>query len=158
MATTMRRELAYDADVGDVAAMLNDTAFREEVLVAQHVLRSSVSIEGTRVTIERVWSADSLPSFARKFVGDEIAIVQDESWRTPTGADMSLAIPGRPGEMTGTATLTPTSAGGTVERIDLTISVNIPFVGGKIEKLIADMLDKALDREHRTGIAWLARA
>lgn len=156
MATQLRKELSYDASVEEVAAMLLDPAFRERVLAAQRVVRGSVSVEGSDVTIEQVWSAASIPSFARKFVGDEIVIVQEEMWGTPTAADVTVTIPGKPGDMSGTATLAPTSAGGAVETIDLTIKVGIPLVAGKIEKLIVDMLTKALDKEHATGVAWLA--
>jgi len=156
MATQLRKELAYDASVEEVAAMLADSAFREKVLAALSVIRGSVAVEGSRITIEQVWSSDSLPSFVRKFVGDEIVIVQEETWATPSNADVTVTIPGKPSDMSGTAVLEPTSTGGTVEKVEMTIKIGIPFVGGKIEKLIADMLDKALAKEHRTGVAWLA--
>ena len=39
----------------------------------------------------------------------------------------------------------------------MTIRVGIPLVAGKIEKLVAEMLGKALDKEHETGRDWLAR-
>ncbi len=157
MATKLSKELVYDASVEEVGAMLADPAFREEVLEALDVIRGSVAVEGSRITIEQVWTADSIPSFARKFVGDEIVIVQEESWATSSTADVRVTIPGKPGDMTGTTILEPSSTGGTTETVDMTIKVAIPLVGGKIEKLIASMLDKALDKEHRTGVAWLAR-
>ncbi|MCW2834049.1 MAG: hypothetical protein JWN68_2002 [Nocardioides sp.] len=156
MATQLHKELTYDASVEEVRAMLNDPAFREEVLEALHVIRGSVAVAGSRLTIEQVWSSDSLPSFARKFVGDEIVIVQEETWATDR-ADISVTIPGKPGDMSGTAVLEAT-AGGTVEQVDMTIKVGIPLVGGKIEKLIAEMLANALDKEHATGVKWLAKA
>ena len=70
-------------------------------------------------------------------------------------ADVEVAIPGKPGEMAGTATLVE-SGGRTTERVDLEVTVRLPLVGGKIEGLVADMLGKALDTEHRTGVEWLA--
>lgn len=156
MATTVHQELAYDAPVEAVAAMLADPAFREEVLERQRVLRGSVSVDGSRVRIEQVQSARGIPAFATKFVGDEITIVQEEVWRTPTEGDITVTIPGKPGDMTGTATLAP-RGDGTVETVDLTVRVGIPLVGGKIEKLIADLLAKALRKEHQVGTEWLAR-
>lgn len=156
MATSLRKELPYDASPDAVAAMLTDVAFREEVLARQHVVRGSVTVEDRDVTIEQVWSATSLPSFARKVAGDEIVIVQEERWGAPTTADVRVTIPGKPGDMTGTTRLTP-AGDGTVQVVEMTIKVGIPLVGGKIEKLIADMLGKALDREHQVGREWLAR-
>ena len=58
--------------------------------------------------------------------------------------------------MTGTIRLTPAGAG-TLEVVELSIKVGIPLVGGKIEKLVAEMLGKALDKEHEVGQEWLAR-
>jgi hypothetical protein len=66
-----------------------------------------------------------------------------------------VTIPGKPGEMAGTATLVE-SGGRTTERVDLEVTVRLPLVGGKLEGLVADMLGKALDTEHRTGVEWLA--
>jgi Protein of unknown function (DUF2505) len=156
MATTLRKELSYAAAPDAVHAMLTDPAFREESLERQHVLRGSAKAEGEHVTIEQVQSAASLPSFARKLVGDEIVILQQEWWTSATAADVHVTIPGKPGEMSGTIRLTPDGRG-TVEVVEMTIRVGIPLVAGKIEKLVADMLGKALDKEHETGQDWLAR-
>ena len=156
MATRLTKTLTYDASAEAVAAMLDDTGFREEVLERQLVVRGSVSIEGDHVTIEQVRSADDIPSFARSFVGDEILIVQTESWTSPTSADVRLAIPGKPGEAVGTLELVE-SGGSTTESIDLDLTVKIPLVGGKIEKLIAGIFSSALDVEQRVGREWLAR-
>ncbi len=153
------KELTYDAPLEDVAAMLTDPAFRERVLERMQVLRGSATVEsgsdGNVVTIDQVQSASGLPSFATKLVGDEIRIHQVEAWRTPEHADVEVTIPGKPGEMAGTATLTE-AAGRTTERVDLEVTVRLPLVGGRIEGLVADMLGKALDKEHETGVAWLA--
>jgi hypothetical protein len=156
MATSLRKELAYDAPPDAVAAMLADPAFREEVLERQHVLRGSASVDGSTVVVEQVQSAAGLPGFAQKFVGDEIVIVQTERWGTDTAADLHLAIPGKPGDIDGTLRLTPAGAG-TVEVVDLSVKVSIPLVGGKIEKLVAEMIAKALAKEHEVGREWLAR-
>lgn len=156
MATTVHEELAYDAPVEAVSAMLLDASFREQVLERQRVLRGSVAVEGVRVRIEQVQSARGIPAFASKFVGDEITIVQEEDWTTPARATITVTIPGKPGDMSGHAALAGTGSR-TVETVDLTVRVGIPLVGGKIEKLIADLLAKALRKEHEVGVEWLAR-
>jgi hypothetical protein len=156
MSTQLSKTLTYDAPAAAVAAMLDDPAFREAVLDRQKVERGSVDIDGDHVRIEQVRSSADLPSFARKFAGDEIAIVQEETWTSATAADIRLQIPGKPGEAVGTLALTE-AGGTTTERVDLAVSVRIPLVGGKIEGLIADMVGHALDREHEVGVEWLAR-
>ncbi len=152
----LTKHLTYDAPAAAVAAMLDDPAFREAVLERQQVVRGSVDIDGDVARIEQVRSGDDIPSFARKFVGDEIVIVQTETWTSPTEAKVELAIPGKPGEAVGTLVLVE-SGGTTTETVALDVSVRIPLVGGKIETMIADMVGHALDREHQVGVEWLAR-
>ena len=149
------KELTYDASLEEVSAMLTDPAFRERVLERMRVVRGSVTVEDGVVTIDQVQASSGLPSFATKLVGEEIRIVQVEAWRTREHADVEVTIPGKPGEMAGTATLAE-AGGRTTERVDLEVTVRLPLVGGKIEGLVADMLGKALDTEHRTGVEWLA--
>ena len=157
MSTKLSKTLTYDAPAEAVAAMLDDPAFREAVRERQKVARGSVAVDGDHVRIEQVRSGADLPSYARAFAGDEIVIVQEETWTSPTAADIALQISGKPGEAAGTLVLTE-SGGTTTERIDLEISVRIPLVGGKVEGLVADMVGHALDREHEVGVEWLARS
>lgn len=160
MSKRIRHELTYDAPASDVAAMLRDPAFREEVCDYQRVISKKVTIkesgEGMDVVIDMVQPARGIPSFAQKFVGDTINIVQTESWSSATHGDITVAIPGKPGEMKGTAVVEE-SGSGTVETVDLTVKVNIPLVGGKLEGLIAGLLEKALVAENTVGREWLSR-
>jgi Protein of unknown function (DUF2505) len=153
-------ELAYDAPPAAVHAMLTDAAFREETCARMKVLHASATVEesgdATVVTIDQVQPAHGLPSFATRLVGDEIRIVQEETWTSERHADVHVSIPGKPGEMVGTAALVETD-GGTVETVDLEIRVRIPLVAGRIESLVADMLRKALRTEHETGRDYLSR-
>jgi hypothetical protein len=159
MSKQIRHELTYDASLPDVAAMLRDPEFRERVCEYQGVLRSTVTVEpdgaGVRVRIDQVQAAKGIPAFATKFVGDEIQIVQDETWTSPERGRIEISIPGKPGDMKGTATLAE-SGGTTTETVDLTVKVSIPLVGGKLEGLIADLLLKALKAENAVGRDWLA--
>ena len=161
MSRRITHDLTYDAPLADVAAMLADPAFREAVCDYQRVLRHSVEIEpdgaGFRARIEQVQAAQGIPSFAKKFVGDEITIVQTEHWATADHADVVVEIPGKPGDMAGTAQLRE-SGGTTTETVDLTVKVGIPLVGGKLEGLIGDLLLKALKAENVVGRKWLAGA
>ena len=151
------KELVYDASPDEVRAMLFDPAFRERVLEDQKVLRGSARVSDGVVTVEQVQAAEGLPSVATKIVGDEIAIVQRETWTSEDHADVEVTIPGKPGEISGTATILE-RGGSTVERIDLEVTVRIPLVGSKLEALVAGLLEKALDKEQATGRAWLSRA
>lgn len=158
MSKKIRHELTYDAPLSAVTAMLADPAFREKVCDYQGVLRRTVTIDGAgagmSVLIDQVQPAKGIPAFATKFVGEEINIVQKETWSTAEQARVEVSIPGKPGEMTGTVTLTE-SGGTTTEVVEFQITVRIPLVGSKIEGLIGDLLTKALRAENKVGREYL---
>ncbi len=145
--------------VDEVFAMYADPTFRKAVADYQHVVDFACEITpgdpGMAVRLEQAHGTDRIPGFARKLVGDEIRFVQEETWSSPSSADMHVTIPGKPGEMSGTETLTQ-SGPDVVQTIDLPIKVSMPFVGGKVEDLIADFIGKAFDAENKVGVKWLA--
>jgi hypothetical protein len=156
----VQEELRYDgATVDQVAAMLGTKEFREAVCDYQRVLHRTVTVEedaaSRRVTIDQGHATDRLPGFARKIVGDHVTMVQSETWTAGGHGQITVTVPGKPGEMTGTATLVGDD-GGVTEKVDMAVTVNLPLIGGKVEGLIADMLRKALRAEHHVGKEWLA--
>lgn len=160
MTKRLTHQLTYPAPLEEVATMLRDPEFREQVCREQRVVSHEVSVEArgaeTVVTVARVQEARGIPSFAAKIVGDHIDIVQTETWHDHERADYRVEIPGKPGEISGTAVLTE-SGGTTTETVSLDVTVRIPLVGGKIEGLVHDLVVKALQVENRVGRAWLAR-
>jgi uncharacterized protein DUF2505 len=160
MSTKLSYDLTYDAPLIEVGEMLMDQAFREEVCDAQRVLRHTVTVTqeggGMKVVVDQVQSAEGIPGFARKFVGDEINLIQSEQWSDIETGDVDVVIPGKPGHMRGTIRLRE-SGGTTTETVAMEIKVGIPLVGGRIESLIADLLRKALKAENAVGRSYLAR-
>ena len=161
MMATMRltHTMTYDAPLADVAAMLDDPAYRDDVIAAQGGLRGLVTFEqvGDTVVVElsQVQQATGIPSFAKKLVGDEIHLVLREAWTSTEHADLDVAIPGKPGRIVGTIDLAE-DGGTTTETVDIEITVNIPMMGPKLEKLIGDLLLKAMRREEQVGRAYLS--
>jgi hypothetical protein len=160
MTRTLVHDLTYDAPADAVTAMLADRAFREEVCDFQGALRKTVFIEpvgeGMHVTIDQWQATSGVPSFAKRIVGDETNIVQREIWSTPLLGDISVSIPGKPGDMTGSVRIAEAN-GVTTETVSLTVKVGIPLVGGKLEELIAGLLLKALKAENKVGRDYLSR-
>jgi Protein of unknown function (DUF2505) len=158
VATRLSHDLTYDAPLTDVGEMLMETAFREQVCDAQGAIRRTVTIgpdgAGTKVVIDAVQLAQGIPSFAQRFVGDEIQLVQTERWSDVENGRVEVVIPGKPGQMSGTIRLRE-SGGTTTETVEMEIRVGIPLVGGKIESLIADLLRKALRAENHVGRQYL---
>lgn len=152
--------LTYDAPLDQVAAMLADPAFRTEVCEAMQASRHTVAVDGSgagmSVVIDQTQPARGIPSFAKRFVGEEIRIVQRESWTDARGGSQSLEIPGKPGTFEGTVALAADGAG-TVESFDGEIKVKVPLIGAKLEGLVGDLMRSALQAEQRVGRAWLAR-
>ena len=152
-------QVSYDAAPAEVRAMLADPAFREKVCVAMHATEYEVSIEteddAMSVVVDQHQPSHGIPSFAKKFVGDHIHIVQSEAWSGPRRAALEVEIPGKPGHLKGEIALEATGSG-TVENVTGEVKVHIPLIGGKLEKLISDLLGAALDTEQRVGRAWLA--
>lgn len=160
MAKQLTHDLTYDAPLADVAAMLADPAFRAEVCDRQRVLRHEVQITGAgagmRVSVDQVQSASGIPSYAKKIVGDEINIVQTESWSSESAGIVDVDIPGKPGDISGTIAMVE-SGGVTTETVSFNIKVGIPLVGGKVEGLVLDLLRKALQAENAVGRDYLSR-
>jgi hypothetical protein len=153
--------MRYDAAPAQVGAMLDDPAYRDEVIEAQGSLRGTATFEQDGdtvvVVVDQVQPADGIPGYAKKFVGDQINIVQREEWTSETYADLHVTIPGKPGQMVGSITLADDGGGTTTETVDVEITVNIPLVGGRIEKLIGDLLSKALRAEEKVARDYLSR-
>ena len=146
--------------VEKVRAMLADPQFRQAVCTFQQVEDSVVTIEefddgSMTVDLDRTYGAALVPSFARKFVGATIDLVQREEWSTPTEATFEVSIPGKPGEMNGTAKLVQDGPD-TVENIAMDVQVPIPLVGAKLEDLIAGLMRDAFRAENKVGLKWLA--
>lgn len=160
MSTRLTYTMLYDAPLAEVSAMLDDPAYREEVIEAQGSVRGTFEIETdgdlTTAVVDQVLPTEGLPSFATKLVGSEINIVQREEWTSADYADLHVTIPGRPGRMVGSISLVE-DGGTTTETLEVEISVAIALVGAKIEKLVADMLRKALRKEEKVAHAYLAR-
>ncbi len=150
--------MRYDAPPADVHAMLADPTFREKVAEAGGAFEQNVRIEphgaGMTVVVDQKQHDHNIPSFAKKVVGDTIHIVQREQWSDDTYASLDVSIPGKPGHMKGTIELAD-DGDGTVERVEAEIKVHIPLLAGKLEKLIANLLEAALTSEQRVGEKWL---
>ena len=58
-----------------------------------------------RVVVDQTLPADNIPSFAKKVVGERIQIEQTETWTGAEGADLEVAMPGKPAQVHGRITL-----------------------------------------------------
>lgn len=153
-----RRELAYEATPDQVFAMLADPAFREKVAAAQQVVSVEVTHvpqgDGFTLVVDQVQDTRGLPAIARKIAGDTTQAVVREEWTGPDGGTIEITAPGKPTKAVGTVALV--ADGGTTRHVvELEVTVKVPLVGGKLEKLMTDNIDDGLSTEHSVGRAWL---
>ena len=147
----------FAASPSEVAAMLTDRAFLEKVCVASEAQQHSVTVDGSHTTVSRTLPS---PSAVTKFTGSTITIVEDLVWSDPAGdgsrtGRFTLGVPGLPVEMNGTARL---FAGGRGTRVDYSgdLSVNIPFVGKKLEQSAAPAVLDGIELQQKVGDDWLS--
>lgn len=157
MTETVRHQLVYPgATLEAVQAMLMTPAFREAVCDRQrHLTARTVTIDGSRVTVDQRQSTGNIPGFARKFAGDELQVLQEETWTSPTHGDITVTIPGKPGDISGTADLEQVGSD-VVETVVLSVSVGIPLIGNKIAGVLGDKLLRTLKVENEVGLSWLS--
>lgn len=154
----LRHDLTFDADATAVLAMLTDPAYWDKVAVATAAISSTATVEAdgpaTRVVVDQLQEVQGVPSFAKKFVGDSTRAITTQVW-TGNTAVYTVDTPGKPTSMSGTMTVTE-KGGSSVLTYDLEVKASVPLIGGKLEKLVAELFVDGLAKEQAAGSAWLA--
>jgi hypothetical protein len=147
----------FAASPSQVVAMLTDSAFLEKVCVASEAQKYAVTVDGMHTTVSRTLPS---PSAVAKFTGSTITIVEDLVWSYEAAdgsrkATFTLAVPGLPVEMNGTARM---YAGGRGTKVDYSgdLTVNLPFVGKKLEQSAAPAVLDGIGLQQRVGDDWLS--
>jgi hypothetical protein len=157
----IRHQLTYAASPAEVYAMRADPAFRDRVCEAMDTVSHEVSVDDSgdtlTVKVDMVQHTQGVPGFAKKIVGDETRVIQSETWPSVEGGHIEVEIPGKPGYIRGTLTLSAEDAG-SVYVFDGEAKINIPLVGGKLEGLIEKLFTEGMDTEQRVAASWLEGA
>ena len=111
------------------------------------------------VTVTRNWVGE-LPAMAKKFLGDEVVIIEEQVWQPlqPNGnatATLNVSIEGAPVQVSATMNLQGTDSLTTIS-IAGSVKVAIPIFGGKAEEVIANELSNIMAQEQNAGDLWLA--
>ncbi|MDR7302328.1 DUF2505 domain-containing protein [Haloactinomyces albus] len=129
----------------------------------------SATEQDVRFQVRQGVPADRLPSIARTVVSGDVLIDRSESWRPVEpgyySGEVAAAIPRVPGSITGSMWLRdlPEAEQSADENrvsefvIDGSVTVNMPFVGGKVEEMVADRISALLAEEARFTSDWLSR-
>lgn len=164
VATKLTYEQEFPADPATVMVMLRDPAYVQEKGERTGSFDISVDVTekadgGVVIACTRSMPAD-VPSYAAPFVGDTITITETQEWTAPAAdGSASAAVTvefNSPLAYSGTITLSP-GGSGSVALNEGAFKASVPFVGGKVERVAAEMTEKYLKKETTVGTEWLAR-
>lgn len=114
--------------------------------------------DGVRYKLRQGISSDKLPSAVRTLHRGDLVVEREQTWKAAgagyTGT-ATASVSGVPGEITAKTSLTGEGEQATLVNIG-EVKVRIPFVGGKLEGVIAEQVTKLLEREAEFVAKWLA--
>lgn len=120
--------------------------------------------ERAEYTVRQGVDRKALPSVVQKVISGDLIIERTEIWRrtAPGSFDgtFNATVPGTPAKIGGTlrlADLADIGNGrpGSELVLDGTAQIPVPLVGGKIEAVIAEQVQKLVARETRFTLSWL---
>lgn len=124
------------------------------------LLEHSSDDGGARYRVRHGLDARELPSLVRNFLAGDIVIERTETWtrRGPddyTG-DVDVLIKATPASATGGMRLRALATGGSELRVRAQTRVDVPLIGGKIEAVIAEQVQRLMESETAFTMEWLA--
>ncbi|MDX8055336.1 DUF2505 domain-containing protein [Lentzea sp. BCCO 10_0798] len=139
-------------------AMVDETYLRDRLAAiggkdAQLVTYSSTG-EKTSYQLKQGVPAEHVPSAVKAALGGDLVIQRTETWAAGAGT-VEVAVNGVPSRLDGSFTILDNGSGAKVT-LSGEVKVSIPFLGGKIEKLIAEQVAVLLDKESEFTSQWLA--
>lgn len=152
----------YPAGVEAVFALISDEKFRVEAAEKTGGLDVSAAVAATgsttKVTLQRTQPA-AVPEFVKKFIGDAVTIKQVEVWSAPDAkgtrtAKLKMKVAGQPAGFDGTATLRNVGKGAEFV-VAGDVKVSVPFVGKKVEPVIAKAVLSSIKYDVKAGVAKL---
>ena len=164
VATALRYEQHFSADPATVMAMLRHPDYVREK--GERTGSTEVTVDvaeapdgGVVITSTRTMPAE-VPSYAAPFVGDSITITETQTWTAPAqdgSARAAVTVEfDSPLAYRGTISLSPVADGVAMSN-EGEFKASVPFVGGKVERVAAEMTEKYLAKEATVGAEWLSR-
>ena len=165
MSKKITGELHFHADPAAVFAMVTDEAYvqlkNEQTGGIDVAAQVDADDDGTiRIYVTRALPAE-IPSFAKKFVGEQITTQQTDTW-APQPVDggyrgtLHVEFGKAPMVINGTFQIRPEPSG-SVLIVDADAKASVPFIGGKLEGVAAEQFDRAVRKEQEIGESWLAK-
>lgn len=149
--------LDFAADPAQTYLMMSDRRWLEEMVTHSKATEHQIDIAGNTIRITMELPA---PDQLGKFAGSSLTMLQTVTWDEPAAdgsrnGTLVIEAKGLPVDCSGRAFMHPGGKGTLVE-YDGNLKVNIPFVGGQIEKLAAPYVTEAINAQQIVGDQWLA--
>jgi hypothetical protein len=164
----MSRQIDYRSSsqhsADDVAAVMLDEEYLRARLVqlggpGARMLAHEATADGGQYTIRHGVDEAALPSVVSSLVSGNLVIQRTESLRRGApgrwAGDVDVQIPGTPASAVGSLALHDAGPG-SVLVVHADVTVKVPFLGGKIEAVIADQVQQLLAAETAFTLEWLA--
>ncbi len=162
----MRKTLTvrYPTSPERVATMLADEGFQRSRVAglpqASTTVETATPAGGLEARISGSVPARSLPPAVSRFIKGPVSFRLRESWGAPTATgartgQMDVLLKGAPVSVKATTAMRGTGTD-TVVRFEVSLSVKVPIVGGRLEAKALSMVDQVVADEERRAAAWLA--
>lgn len=162
MSTKVTATMTYDVTPQEVFEMFRDPEYVAEKIKHTGGTNPQISVTETGSDVE-IWAVRDIPAqvpgFVKSFTGDVIHVVEHARWSPADdlgarSAVVTLEFQGTPSTINGRLDLRPVPNGAVVD-VDFTVKASVPLIGGKIEGVIGNQMDRAVRQENRVGVAWL---
>lgn len=154
------KQWTLPATPDEVYELSIDPTYQDEICEEAGALSHQSTVAetgaGHEVKVQRVMPSGDVPDLVKKLVGDKVDVTQVITWgaRQSDGSRegvLDVSIKGQPITMKGTTTITPDGDGTAVD-VTADLKAKLPLVGGRIEKLTAPEIIKAIGAEETVGM------
>jgi hypothetical protein len=123
------------------------------------LLAHSADVHGAHYRLRLGLDAKDLPSVVRTVLSGNVTIERDERWtRQDSGrylGDVDVTIPGAPASATGAMRLRDLPDGSSELSVRADVRVSVPLIGGKIEGVVGEQVQRLLAAETAFTQTWL---
>lgn len=160
MARRIEFRTAYGHPAERVMAALTDETFVRERLTqiggrASELMSFTVDGGAMTAVMRQGIDAEHLPGVVRRVAPNGVTIERTETWHAGTlRGTVDAEVRGFTGRLNATASLGDTPAGSELV-IDGEVKVGVPLVGGRIEAVVAEELERLFQAEGKFTNRWL---
>jgi Protein of unknown function (DUF2505) len=123
------------------------------------LLAHSADVGGARYRLRHGLDAKDLPSAVRRVLPGDLTIERNEQWTRQDGGrylgDVKVTIRGAPASAAGGMRLRDLPDGGSELSVRADVEVSVPLIGGKIEGVVGEQVQKLLAAEAAFTQEWL---